>query len=148
MASHLFGTKPLAEPKLIINWKEISVTFIPKCISFCSEINFKIVCKYDFVQVSISLTHWGLVTPYSIGDLGQHWLRQWLVAWWHKAITRTNVDLSSVRSNDIHLRANSPQPSITEITWKIKCLKCHSNFPGASDLKQWMACHPIGTKAF
>ena len=22
-----------------------------------------------------ALTHWGLVTPYGIGDLGQHWFR-------------------------------------------------------------------------
>ena len=37
-------------------------------------------------------THWGLVTPYSDKGLGQHWLRLWLVAWWHKAITWTNVN--------------------------------------------------------
>ena len=45
------------------------------------------------------LTHWGLVTPYGIGDLGQHWR--------HQAITWTNVDLSSVRSGGIHLRTLS-----------------------------------------
>ena len=47
------------------------------------------------------------------------------------------VDLSSVRSSDIHLRASSqgiPQSSITEIICKIKYLKCHSNFPGANEL--------------
>ena len=49
------------------------------------------------------LTHWGLVTSYGIGDLGQHWFRQWLVAWRHQAITWTNVDFSSVRSCGIHL---------------------------------------------
>ena len=27
--------------------------------------------------------------------MGQHWLKQWLVAWRHQAITQTNVDLSS-----------------------------------------------------
>ena len=32
-------------------------------------------------------------------------LAQWLVAWRHQAITWTNVDLSSVRSCSIHLRA-------------------------------------------
>ena len=37
-------------------------------------------------------THWGLVTPYGDVDLGQHWLRYWLVAWRHQAITWTNVD--------------------------------------------------------
>ena len=37
-------------------------------------------------------THCGPVTPY----VDQHWLRYWLVAWWHQAITWTDVDLSSV----------------------------------------------------
>ena len=50
------------------------------------------------------LTHWGLVTPFGDIDLGQHWLRWWLVAWRHQAITWTNVDLS-VRSRGILLRA-------------------------------------------
>ena len=54
------------------------------------------------------LTHWGLVTPYGDRDLGQHWLSLWLVAWRHQAITWTNVDLS-VRSSDIHVRANSQE---------------------------------------
>ena len=40
------------------------------------------------------LTHCGLMTPYGDRDLGQHWLRQWLVAWWHQAISWTNVDWS------------------------------------------------------
>ena len=33
-----------------------------------------------------------LVTPYGDIDLGQHWLRQRLVAWRHQTITWTNVD--------------------------------------------------------
>ena len=36
----------------------------------------------------LKLTHCGLVVSYSIIDLGQHWL----VAWWHQAITWTNID--------------------------------------------------------
>ena len=39
-----------------------------------------------------------------VTELGQHWFRQWLVAR-HQAITWTNVDLSSVKSCGIHLRA-------------------------------------------
>ena len=54
-----------------------------------------------------TLTHWGLVTPFGDIDPGQHWLRQWLVALQHQAITWANVDLSSVRSSGIHLRAIS-----------------------------------------
>ena len=46
------------------------------------------------------------VIPYGDIDLGPHWLRQWLVAWWHRAITWTNVDLSSWMFCSIHLRAN------------------------------------------
>ena len=80
------------------------------------------------------------MTPYGDRDLGQHWLRQWLVAWWHQAITWTNVDWSSAKSSDIHIRAISlemPQPSITKICLKITCLRFHSNFPGAYKLSSY-----------
>ena len=83
------------------------------------------------------LTHCGLVTPYVARDLVQHWLRWWLVAWRHQAITWTNVDLSSVMSNGIHLRAilqEIPQSSVTKISLKITYLKCCSNLPGANEL--------------
>ena len=69
-------------------------------------------------------------------NLGQHKLRSWLVAWWHQAITWTNVDLSSVRSSGIHLSAilqEIPQPSVTEISLTIIYLKFCSNLPGAND---------------
>ena len=46
------------------------------------------------VTRDIELTHWGPVMPYGNRDLDQHWLRQWLVAWWHQTITWTSVDLS------------------------------------------------------
>ena len=45
--------------------------------------------------------------PYGDMELGQHWLRKWLGAWRHQAITWTNVDLSSVKSHGIHLRGLS-----------------------------------------
>ena len=51
-----------------------------------------------------------------------------LVAWRHQAITRTNVDLSSVRSSDIFLGTISQQvtqPSITVIGLKSTHLKFH-----------------------
>ena len=38
------------------------------------------------------LTHCGLVTPHGDIDLCHNWLRYWLVAWWHQAITWTSVD--------------------------------------------------------
>ena len=80
------------------------------------------------------LTHCGPVTPYGDRDLGQHWLRQWLVAWRHQAITWIIADLSSVRLNDIHHRAISqgmPQPSNTKACLKITYLKYHSNVQGS-----------------
>ena len=49
------------------------------------------------------------MTSYGDTDLGQHWLRQWLVAWRHQAITWTSFDLSSVRSSDIQLRVIQPE---------------------------------------
>ena len=49
------------------------------------------------------LTHCGLVMPYGDINLGQHWLRKWLVVWQHRAITWTNVGLSSVGPYDMHL---------------------------------------------
>ena len=84
-------------------------------------------------------THCGLMMPYGDKNLGQHWLRWWLVAWRHQVITWTNVDWSSVKSSDIHIRAIShemPQSSITKICLKITCLKFHSNFPGANELSK------------
>ena len=75
--------------------------------------------------------------PYGYTEMGQHWLRQWLTAWQHWAITWTNVDLLPVKSNDFHLRAISeeiPQPSLVKHTLKITYLKFHSNLPGANEL--------------
>ena len=61
-------------------------------------------------------------------------------AWRHQAITWTNVDLSSVRSSSIHLRAilqEIPQLPVTEISLKITYLKYCSNFPGANELTEF-----------
>ena len=78
--------------------------------------------NFRMTRVNVKLTHCGLVTPYGDIDLGQHWLRKWLVAWRHQAINWTNVGWSSVKSSDIHVRAISqemPQPSITKTHLKI-----------------------------
>ena len=43
------------------------------------------------------LTHCGPVTRYGDIDLGQHWFRQWLVAWRHQAIAyNINVAFTSM----------------------------------------------------
>ena len=47
----------------------------------------------------------GPVMPYGGTNLGQYWLRQWLVAWRHQVLTQINVDFSSVRFCGNHLRA-------------------------------------------
>ena len=36
-----------------------------------------------------------------------HWFGQWLVTWWHQAITQINVDLSSVGFYGIHMKVIS-----------------------------------------
>ena len=66
------------------------------------------VVSENRVFIAVTLTHCGLVTPYGDIDLGQHWVRQWLVFWRHQAITWTNVYFSLVKFCSIHLRA-TPQ---------------------------------------
>ena len=58
-------------------------------------------CIVGFVQQVYTLTHRGLVMPYGDTDLGQ------LDAWWHQAITWTDVDFSLVWFCGIHLRTIS-----------------------------------------
>ena len=97
-----------------------------------------------FPELEQELTHCGLVTPYGSRDLGQHWFRYWLVAWRHQAITWTNVDLSSLWSSDVHLRAISleiSQPSATKINLKIIFLWFYWNLPGANELTY--CCHTL-----
>ena len=71
------------------------------------------------------------MTSYGDIDLGQHMLRWWFFAWHHQFNIWTNVDLPSLWSSDIHLRAYSqevPPWSITKISlekrlWALKmCL--------------------------
>ena len=54
-----------------------------------------------------TLTHCDLVTPYASIDLGQLWLRLWLVVSLHQALTWINVAFSSIAFRDIHLRTSS-----------------------------------------
>ena len=54
-----------------------------------------------------------------------------------KSLPEQMLDLSSVKSSDIHLMATSleiPQPSITKCSLKITYLKSQSNLPGANEL--------------
>ena len=108
------------------------------------------------------LTQCSLMTSHCDKDSGWHWHRYWLVAWWHKAITWTNVNLSSVRSSDVHVRIL--QPSITKISLKNTYLIFQSNLPGAklertrkvnsewdvvyNKASKMLSCRPFGTKPF
>ena len=92
------------------------------------------------------LTHFGLVTPYDDINLVQHWLRSWLAAWRHQAITWTNVDLSLVRSSGIHLSAilqEIPQPSVTEISLKIYISKILFKSPRGQWVKHSVILFPF-----
>ena len=84
------------------------------------------------------LTHCGLVIPYGNIDLGQHWLMY--LAWWHQAVTWTNVDLAALRSSTIHVLAISQEitlPSITKISLKNTYLKFTQISHGPMTLKSW-----------
>ena len=75
--------------------------------------------------------------PYCDKDLGQHWLRYWLVALCHQTITWTNVDYHQWSPmtfilGKFHKRCLNHQ-SLKSI-WKITYLKFYSNVPGINVL--------------
>ena len=79
--------------------------------------------------------------------LGQHWLRWWLVAWWHQAVTWTNVDLSSVEFWCTHLwpiLQEVLQISIHKINFKNALVKLFPCVLGANKLScvWWGLTHP------
>ena len=82
------------------------------------------------------LTHYGRMTSYDDIDLRKRWLRQWLVAWRHQAITWTNVDLSSVRSSDIRVRAISHNQALNHYQLANHFYKISFKSPGG----QWINC--------
>ena len=90
-------------------------------------------------QPSVSyITRCGLVKLYDDIDLRQHWFRQWLVAWWHQAITWTNVhhQWRSVTITWGQFRKKYRSlPSVTKMSLKITYMKFHSNLPGANELR-------------
>ena len=82
------------------------------------------------------LTHYGLVMQCGNIDPGQHWLRQWLVAWRHQAITWTNVDVSLKGFYDI-LQTISYEwlkISIQKLSLKIPFLNLFPHLPEGSEL--------------
>ena len=76
----------------------------------------------------------------------QHQLRSWFVDWRHQTITRTNVDLSSLRPSDNPLRPISHlihQLSINKISLKITYLKFNSNLPRFNKLTLLNVVHEL-----
>ena len=71
-------------------------------------------------------------------DLGKHWLRQWLSAWWHQAITLTNVDFLWIRSQVQALshetkfcNCRGKSNSMNTMIWSVYVSHwtCDANFP-------------------
>ena len=48
------------------------------------------VNNVQWLSCQFMLTHCSLVMPYGTLDMGQRWLREWLVAWWHQFWLNTN----------------------------------------------------------
>ena len=89
----------------------------------------------SLVFPSLMLTHNGPVTYCMVAWI---WVN---IGWWHQAITWTNVDLSSVKSSDIHPKAIAlkiHQSSVIKINFKIQ--KYHSSLPGASEFLNNKGC--------
>ena len=47
----------------------------PAIVEFTILVSYLEVGKSSQNVQWLHLTHWGLVTPYGVGDLGQHWCR-------------------------------------------------------------------------
>ena len=69
---------PLAAKKRFYWWLQEQAH---KNQSWC----IRVMLKWNCSQI-IGGTRCGLVTPHGDVELGQHWLRKWLVAWRHQAI--------------------------------------------------------------
>ena len=74
--------------------------------------------------------HCGQVMAYGNIHLGQHWLRLWLVAWWHQAITWTNVDVSSL--------------AICAVQFYWKCKVLHRKIPLGNVISRYFSNVPGG----
>ena len=76
------------------------------------------------------------MTPNGNIDLDQHWLGQWLGAWWHQAIIWINVDLSLVGFRGIHQKTISQwvlKLLFCKMSLKIKLLKLLPHFTVTND---------------
>ena len=83
------------------------------------------------------LTHCGLVKPYAIRDLGQHWFRLGLAAWQHQAIPWNNVNSSSIGFWGAHPRPISGSAQEVNLQYGLEnyILKWPPHFPGVNELR-------------
>ena len=81
------------------------------------------------------LTHWVKVMPYGNNYLRQHWLRLWLVAWQHQAITWTNFDLKTLASISDQIQRNITRSTYKNVQQKIIFLRIFGNLLRASELR-------------
>ena len=80
--------------------RSINIPFVLNTIKYsCSNVLWSVMPVHCNNICCRSLTHRALVMPYRGLELAQHWLRQWLIAWWQQAITWSDVDLPSARAN-------------------------------------------------
>ena len=92
------------------------------------------ITRPQWVKYLLGLTHCDLVTPYRDTNLKQHWLRYWLIAWWHQANSWTNVDLPSMKSSEIHFRLMPTLMSIPKLCFKFTHLRSQPHLPEDNEL--------------
>ena len=82
-------TKPWVNLTLMFElWKKhvFRISVYPRWVSDVNTNPFSHFVSqfYSEIPEHQALTHCGLVTPYGDIDLGQHWVRSWLVVWRHQ----------------------------------------------------------------
>ena len=103
------------------------------CIALFHLVTFTYGSRFIHIILDY-LTHWGLVTPYGVIDLGQHWLRLWLVAWRHQAITCTNVDLRTLASYSYQYYSYINKYTCKNLHFEIIFPWIFLHLPGANEL--------------
>ena len=74
------------QSKAVSHWLGANLDSTLKLSWMLTEVTSMSCYKRQKLQ-NVTLTDCGLATPYGDRNLGQHWLRLWLVAWRHQAIT-------------------------------------------------------------
>ena len=70
----------------------------------CCSFSFVYVFNLTYICSGFLLTHYGLMKPYDDRHLDQHWLRWWLVAWWHQAIIAWTITILHTKHNQVIYR--------------------------------------------